>query len=366
MLNRLFTEREELPAQRRNAISADGPFQTRRLRSGPSASRGEEVSGQDMAENAPRLEEWDEWRTVRRREVRRRGLLRGLFAWSSSDAALEEAIAYHERELELRAAQLSEAIADLERRESRTRDLRTTVEQMLRRGSAELDERHAELTALASQLAERESLVAEGQDDVVARRSELGAVELRRAMVERREGAVSERERALQALAAELEGREEAVVASERLVTEMTTRARELELGHSRLDATRAEIELERQQLTAREAALTARQQALEEAVTIAPALREPNAVDERSHLAFAPGERYRLVEREGPAPAPGVEIELDGRAYTVARLARSPLPGDTRRCVLLEPHFVRVGPENAQDAIEHPYVYIYSLREER
>jgi chromosome segregation ATPase len=290
-----------------------------------------------------RLGEWEQWRAERGRVEPRRGRLRGLFGLTSADAALEEAIAFHERELELRAAQLGEAIADLERREARTRELRTTVEQMLRRGSAELDERHAELTALASQLAERESTVTEDQQDLVERRSELGAVELRRATVERREVAASEREHALEALAVELERREQAVAHGERLAAELAARARELDSGQVRLEATRAELDQQGRALAAREAALQAREQALADAATREPVLvPEPSAVDERSHLAFVPGDRYRLVELEGPAPAPGAEIAVAGRLYAVARLAPSPLPGDNRRCVLLES---RLGP---------------------
>jgi hypothetical protein len=57
-------------------------------------------------------------------------------------------------------------------------------------------------------------------------------------------------------------------------------------------------------------------------------------------HLLFVPSPSgYELVERIGVAPAPGdvVELEEQESRYAVSRVARSPLPGDARRCVYLE-----------------------------
>jgi hypothetical protein len=45
----------------------------------------------------------------------------------------------------------------------------------------------------------------------------------------------------------------------------------------------------------------------------------------------------YRLLERDGSAPARGSELELEGEHYVVLRLGPSPLPGDRRRCAFLE-----------------------------
>jgi hypothetical protein len=45
----------------------------------------------------------------------------------------------------------------------------------------------------------------------------------------------------------------------------------------------------------------------------------------------------YRLVEREGAAPARGEVVELDGAGFRVLRLGPSPLPGDARRCAFVE-----------------------------
>ena len=60
-------------------------------------------------------------------------------------------------------------------------------------------------------------------------------------------------------------------------------------------------------------------------------------AEPEKSHLLFVPSAGgYRLVERSGPAPVPGDEIELEGLTYRVTKRGRAPLPGDGRRCAYL------------------------------
>jgi hypothetical protein len=41
----------------------------------------------------------------------------------------------------------------------------------------------------------------------------------------------------------------------------------------------------------------------------------------------------YRLVDCPGSSPARGEAVELDGGTFTVVKVARSPLPGDPRRC---------------------------------
>ena len=57
-------------------------------------------------------------------------------------------------------------------------------------------------------------------------------------------------------------------------------------------------------------------------------------------HVLFVPSPSgYALVERGGESPSVGELIELEGReeSYAVARVVRSPLPGDARRCAYLE-----------------------------
>ena len=48
---------------------------------------------------------------------------------------------------------------------------------------------------------------------------------------------------------------------------------------------------------------------------------------------------RYLLRDRPGACPTVGEHLEAeDGVSYIVLKVARSPLPNDTRRCVYLEP----------------------------
>jgi hypothetical protein len=46
----------------------------------------------------------------------------------------------------------------------------------------------------------------------------------------------------------------------------------------------------------------------------------------------------YELVEREGDPPSVGDVVEEDGGLMTVLKVVGSPLPGDTRRCVYVQP----------------------------
>jgi hypothetical protein len=44
----------------------------------------------------------------------------------------------------------------------------------------------------------------------------------------------------------------------------------------------------------------------------------------------------YELVERAGEPPARDSEVDLDGEALRVTKIAPSPLPGDDRACAYL------------------------------
>lgn len=69
-----------------------------------------------------------------------------------------------------------------------------------------------------------------------------------------------------------------------------------------------------------------------------APTATLPEAVDGRGWLAFVTSPQgYTLVPQAGSAPGPGEVLQLDGSAFRVLRLAPSPLPGDDRRCVVVE-----------------------------
>ncbi len=68
----------------------------------------------------------------------------------------------------------------------------------------------------------------------------------------------------------------------------------------------------------------------------------EENAGPAARFLLFVPlHDRYELVERVGPVPPVGSEVELSELSETpflVSKLARSPLPVDARPCVYLQP----------------------------
>ena len=236
--------------------------------------------------------EWERWPGRRPPDESLLNRLRWLFTPAEDEEAVEALISERSREIEAQAQRLQATIEGLERREEQAARLRAAVEERLRQGSTELDERQAELTALAADLRAREQQLQQREREVAARTQDLGAVELRRAAVERREQAADEREASLEAAAAEV-------------------RSRELELRD-------AEHELEAQRA---------------QAVATCLPVPEPD-----THLLYVVADTYRLLEREGPAPAPGSVVDLDGAGYAVTRVGRAVVPGDLRRCAYLEP----------------------------
>jgi len=192
---------------------------------------------------------------------------------SSPEEKLERLLAERSRELEDQAMRFDRAMEDLERREALLRDMRASVERLLRLGSTDLTEREVELQELDREFAEREARLTEAETELNRRRSELGAVELRREAVEQRERALAAREEQLDA-------------AAEARVDDGTPSDRG---GLSPVD------------------------------------------------LLFVPGPEYRLVETDGTPLSGGADVEVDGATYIVTRVGRSPLPGDTRLCAYLE-----------------------------
>ena len=239
-----------------------------------------------MQREAEQNRVWEQWPGRTAPDDRVRGRLRALFAPSDEGDAVTQLIAVRGRELEERSMQLRNAVGELEQRESRARELHSRVEQILRDGAADLDLRQAELTVRASELERREAVLAESEAAVEGRRRELGAVELLRAAVERREDAIRTREEEL-----------------ERRAVELADLARRLdELGS-----------------------------ALGE-IGLRPVVRD----DE--YVALLSGDRYRLVTVVAPPPITGAFVELEDETYRCLRVTSSPLPGDDRRCALLEP----------------------------
>ena len=110
-----------------------------------------------------------------------------------------------------------------------------------------------------------------------------------------------------------------------------------------------AEVERLCDELRVRTRAVTALERALE--VEVAARVRaEAQLASAEARIAGAPPDDsgphlalvaraggYRLVARDGPAPLPGAAVELPGAGvFTVSKLGRSPLPGDSRRCACL------------------------------
>ncbi len=216
--------------------------------------------------------------------------LKALFVPTEAEDAINELIAEHSRELEARADELRNAVAELEQREARARELHARVEQVLREGSAELDVRHSDLAVRSAELDRREAELAAAESRVEERARAFGAVELRSAAVQRREEALRDREQAFEQAEQALRERESAI-------------AREEAAASSDL-----------------------------ETATDVP----PEPADD-SYIAFTLDHGYRLVEQDGTAPAPGDIVELDGGLHRCVRLSTSPYPGDRRRCAVLE-----------------------------
>ncbi len=222
--------------------------------------------------------------------------LKALFVPTEGEDAITELIAEHSRELEARADELRNAVAELEQREARARELHARVEQVLREGSAELDVRHSDLAVCSAELDRREAELAAAESRVEERARAFGAVELRSAAVQRREEALRDREQAF-------EQREQVL--------------REREWAIARTEA--------------------AASSDLETATGVPPEPTEPTEPTDDSYIAFTLDDGYRLVEQDGTAPAPGDIVELDGGLHRCVRLAASPYPGDRRRCAVLE-----------------------------
>ena len=211
------------------------------------------------------------------------GIVRRAFGQGTRpEEELERLLVERAAELEDYAARFEETALELNRREERLRDERASVERLLRQSTAELEAREKELVQFEHELEARDQRLRTSEAQLARRRSDLGAVELKRAALEQRERA-----------------------------------------------------------LETREAALAAREDRLAEGAGLEDRDVEPRAVE----LYFVPGPGYRLVEAGEEVVTPEAIVEIDGDEYHVARVGRSPLPGDSRRCAYL----VRLAPDIAE-----------------
>jgi hypothetical protein len=182
------------------------------------------------------------------------------------------------------------------------------LEELLAQRRLELDAHAEQLHASIAELERREELLRDSRASV-ERMLRLGTSDL-------------------EAREAELTGYLRELTEREKLVAES-----EEELGRRRQEL--GAVELKRAAVERRERAVEAREVELAEREAVVPAVvaaTNPEPVE----LAFVPGERYALVELEAVSLTPGLELDVAAETFVVARIGRSPLPGDSRRCAYL------------------------------
>lgn len=182
------------------------------------------------------------------------------------------------------------------------------LEELLAQRRSELDEHAAQLHASIAELERREELLRDSRASV-ERMLRLGTSDL------------EARETELTGYLRELTEREKLVAQAEE---ELGRRRQEL----GAVELKRAAVERRERDVEAREAELEER----EAAIPAVAARAEPDAVE----LAFVPGASYGIVELENVAVSPGSELDIAAETFVVARIGRSPLPGDSRRCAYL------------------------------
>jgi chromosome segregation ATPase len=195
------------------------------------------------------------------------------------------------------------------------------LEELLAQRRLELDAHAEQLHASIAELERREELLRDSRASV-ERMLRLGTSDL-------------------EAREAELTGYLRELTEREKLVAES-----EDELGRRRQEL--GAVELKRAAIERRERAVEAREAELAERETVVPAVlpgvaTEPQPIE----LAFVPGARYVLVELDAVALTPGLELDVAEETFVVARIGRSPLPGDSRRCAYLVRGARGVGPSS-------------------
>ncbi len=184
------------------------------------------------------------------------------------------------------------------------------LEELLAQRRLELDAHAEQLHASIAELERREELLRDSRASV-ERMLRVGTSDL-------------------EAREAELTGYLRELTEREKLVAES-----EEELGRRRQEL--GAVELKRAAIERRERAVETREAELSERETVVQAVA-PAPTDSGSiELAFVPGAaRYALVELEAVALTPGLELDVAEETFVVARIGRSPLPGDRRRCAYL------------------------------
>ena len=183
------------------------------------------------------------------------------------------------------------------------------LEELLAQRRSELDEHAAQLHASIAELERREELLRDSRASV-ERMLRLGTSDL------------EARETELTGYLRELTEREKLVAQAEE------------ELGQRRQEL--GAVELKRAAVERREREVEAREAELEEREAAIPAVGAARAEPDLVQLAFVPGAHYALVELEAVPLTPGLALDIEAETFVVARIGRSPLPGDSRRCAYL------------------------------
>lgn len=184
------------------------------------------------------------------------------------------------------------------------------VTELIAERGRELEQRSVQLRAAVDELEQRETRAREFHARVEQILRD-GAAEL------------DLRQAELTARASALDGRE-ALIAEREAAVE----GRRRELGA---------VELQRASVERREAAVRLQEEQL------ARRLDEPGSsgaqptVRDDEYVALLAGDRYQLMTLPGPPPVEGAAVDIDGELHRCARVTSSPLPGDDRRCALLE-----------------------------
>jgi hypothetical protein len=142
-------------------------------------------------------------------------------------------------------------------------------------------------------------------------------------------------ERMLRLGTTDLEAREAELTGYLRGLTERESLLTQAEEDLARRRQELGAVELKRAAVESRERALEAREAELADREALISETRVPS--DHQSvELAFVPGARYALVELGDVDLAVGTSFEVADETFVVARIGRSPLPGDARRCAYL------------------------------
>ncbi len=182
------------------------------------------------------------------------------------------------------------------------------IEELLAQRRRELDEHAEQLHASIAELERREELLRDSRASV-ERMLRLGTSDL------------EARENELTGYLRELGEREKALAEEEEDLGRRRQELGAVELKRASVERRERAVEVRELELAEREAEVTA-------VVT--------RAESESVELAFVPGANYTLTELDAVELTTGLELEIADETFVVARIGRSPLPADGRRCAYL------------------------------